>query len=791
MIDDTNDHVGAGTGSATKAILEQIHRYATYTYTDISAGFFDEAHQKFKNHDAAFIYRVLDIGKDVAEQNFVESSYDLVIASNVLHATLSLDRSLQNARRLLKPGGYLLLMENTNIGPLRIPFLFCGLPGWMLAEEDERSLSPLFSSKRWDAALCRNGFSGVDTITPDSQTILAPFSVIVSQAVDSQITSLRQPLSLVGADPVIDHLLVLGGGSLLTSRLIETIKVIQVILNPFCNKLTLVEDLTTLSASTCSLRQIILSLAELDSSLFASMTELKWGALKTLFELSKNVLWVVQGGREGQPYANTIAAVSRCIKFELAHLRLQILDIDNHQKPDAHQIVETLLRLQITQKWDTQGARYDLLWTRERELAMTKDGVQIPRFVPSTLANDRYNSAIRTIRTNVTATDQIVEISPSDDSFDLQTYKAPLHSLPAEEMHLTIQVSRSVLTAVHIKATGYLYLIIGSTKEIKRKVLAFSKSQLSAVSVPETWTIPCPISEEQESSVLLDLAYQLIAVAVIAKTPSKTSLLIHEPSLPLASALASQAAEKRVSTVITTTKPDISEPSWIRFHPNESDRVIQKNIPVQCSMFKDFSAETDSISIGSRIGKLVPTSCKRKAVSAFTRPMSHLRPDFLSETATNSSLEICRRRLIELCGKPSLKPVETVSLEEVLNQPVRSGNLQIVDWSKSTSIPVRVFPAESEVSLQSTKTYLLVGATGDVGQSPCRWMIPRGARYIVLTSRTPNVKQSWLDEMQSLGATVKIYPMLVIRKPHLISANLLLQGCHRETVYCLGSRYHP
>ncbi|KAK1911256.1 hypothetical protein P3342_012555 [Pyrenophora teres f. teres] len=56
-------------------------------------------------------YQVLDVGKDPMSQGFHPQSYDVIIASMVLHVTKDLVQTMQNIRRLLKPGGYLLIQE--------------------------------------------------------------------------------------------------------------------------------------------------------------------------------------------------------------------------------------------------------------------------------------------------------------------------------------------------------------------------------------------------------------------------------------------------------------------------------------------------------------------------------------------------------------------------------------------------------------------------------------------------------------------------------------------------------
>lgn len=69
---------GAGTGGATKAILDSISStYSSYTYTDISSGFFEMAVENFSNHSHKMKYKTLDIEKDPLRQGYDPNSYDV------------------------------------------------------------------------------------------------------------------------------------------------------------------------------------------------------------------------------------------------------------------------------------------------------------------------------------------------------------------------------------------------------------------------------------------------------------------------------------------------------------------------------------------------------------------------------------------------------------------------------------------------------------------------------------------------------------------------------------------
>ncbi len=105
--------IGGGTGMSTQALLPVLSSKQTnYIFTDIGSGFLTQAQQKF--NDYPFVeYRLLDIDKSPTEQGFEKHSFDVVIASHVLHATRNIDQTLQHVRSLLAPGGFLLLWEIT------------------------------------------------------------------------------------------------------------------------------------------------------------------------------------------------------------------------------------------------------------------------------------------------------------------------------------------------------------------------------------------------------------------------------------------------------------------------------------------------------------------------------------------------------------------------------------------------------------------------------------------------------------------------------------------------------
>ncbi|MCY3714473.1 MAG: SDR family NAD(P)-dependent oxidoreductase [Gemmatimonadetes bacterium] len=161
--------VGAGTGSATASVLPELPEGRfLYTYTDISAGFFSEAEARFGDRGGAIDYRPLDIEKDPIEQGFEPHGYDLLIASNVLHATRYLTETLGHCRDLLAPSGHLIALENLS-GLGWMDLTFGQLDGWWRFADDYRPHHALAGPGIWKQALSDAGFAEAEVLGPDGQ----------------------------------------------------------------------------------------------------------------------------------------------------------------------------------------------------------------------------------------------------------------------------------------------------------------------------------------------------------------------------------------------------------------------------------------------------------------------------------------------------------------------------------------------------------------------------------------------------------------------------------------------
>ncbi|THC95048.1 hypothetical protein EYZ11_005486 [Aspergillus tanneri] len=164
--------IGGGTGGATSACLKGLastsghsgRMYSKYTFTDISAGFVTQAKEKFKEFSGVE-FLILDISRDITEQGFEMESYDLIVASNVIHTTPKISESLDNIKKLLVPGGWLLLQEVCPSIPV-IDYIAGVLPSWWPAEDSRET--PYLSPEEWHQELVNAGFTGAEVVRYDN-----------------------------------------------------------------------------------------------------------------------------------------------------------------------------------------------------------------------------------------------------------------------------------------------------------------------------------------------------------------------------------------------------------------------------------------------------------------------------------------------------------------------------------------------------------------------------------------------------------------------------------------------
>lgn len=150
--------LGAGTGATTRWVVERLLQRGIpieYTFTDISSALVSAAKRKFAKFDCVK-FATIDIEKEPAAH--YQGQFDIVLATNCIHATSNLPNSLKNINKLLRPHGFVSLVELTTRN-FWLDVVFGLLDGWWLFDDGRPYV--LATPEFWDKSMRQIGFQHV------------------------------------------------------------------------------------------------------------------------------------------------------------------------------------------------------------------------------------------------------------------------------------------------------------------------------------------------------------------------------------------------------------------------------------------------------------------------------------------------------------------------------------------------------------------------------------------------------------------------------------------------------
>ncbi|KAI2888312.1 hypothetical protein CBS76997_8218 [Aspergillus niger] len=750
--------VGAGTGSATREVLDRIGRdYHSYTYTDISAAFFEEAQSMFVADKDRFIYQVLDLERDPTEQGFPEHEYDLIVASNVLHATRSLSKTMTHLRRLLKPGGRAIVLEIAEPEDVAVSTIFGAFEGWWLGENDSRPWGPIVSSDTWDQVLQNSGFGGFETLSPRAVIDKTGLMVFSAQAVDDRIAKLQRPLSVPATEQYPD-LVIVGGVSARTEHLVAKVRNRVA---PYFARVSHVVTLEAFVPPPDALLMAVLVLSDMDTPCLQDISVERLHGMQELFRKTGKLLWTATGKPGENPYQVMTKGILRNLASEIPHALIQHLTISEPCADDSETLATALMRLVHTDFYNDYSLA-DGTENPEWELRLENGIMMIPRLLASRTINRRLFTS-RGFFNKESVEPQLVPVKVVPDKAGLTLASLP-ERIPSNQTDLengkdiiSIQVHYATLYAVYVESVGFLHLVLGRDRKTRTRIAALSVNHGSVVSTPASWSLDVPswLPEEHEAAFLSGVTTAIVSRYLVNKTPSNTVLIVDEAPASIQQSVAVMASIKGVRVRFTTsTAVSHKSPTTLFIPPRSSSRAISRLLPAGVSAFVSFRPETDSTiaRLKSSLSHVVATY----SLHSFYGGSSLLNAEGEGISCADILETSCLFAEQQLGSHTA---VVTIKPEDIQTYSLSSDRSAIVDWLHSGPVLAYPLAASSLVNLKAHKTYLLVGMTGDLGRSVCHWMISRGARHLVLTSRSPNVDPGWLEEMSALGARVVVMAM--------------------------------
>ncbi|EGC32665.1 hypothetical protein DICPUDRAFT_56948 [Dictyostelium purpureum] len=161
--------IGAGTGSLSNIVLEKLNKFLSinsdkniiveYNFTDISSSFIIGLQETMvtKYPNISFKFSVLDLEKDIKDQDFFYSDYDIVLMAYVIHAVSNITFAVKQIYNLLSPRGWLLCIEpKANI--VFSDLVFGCFGQWWNYQDSIRTSHCSLESEQWKQVLSENGF---------------------------------------------------------------------------------------------------------------------------------------------------------------------------------------------------------------------------------------------------------------------------------------------------------------------------------------------------------------------------------------------------------------------------------------------------------------------------------------------------------------------------------------------------------------------------------------------------------------------------------------------------------
>lgn len=634
-----------------------------------------------------------------------QKSFDLVIISFAIHGRQNIDSILSNLRTIIKPGGYLVLVEPTRDLIWLKYLLYATRPAQEQALGDA---VPLF---QLDQQLRSSMFSGIDHSTDYSG-----ISVMVSQAVDNRIAALRQPLHPDHLTQLSGDVLLIGDGNFTTHGILQDT---LGLLHGWRGRLVVQESLDTLSTTNSFSAVVIVNDLNMPPQSFKSTNQ------RRILDLSNLIIWVTL---EGEFNNGVYAAIVASTRSMANQIQFQSVLIDNTWNIQ-HTIANSLMRLLYAKQWKLSATH---LWTDEDELRIRHDKTLIPRVLPVDELNDRFNSSRRKImmqrRQSEAIQDIVIDFTGSVDSIDCFPWARP--NVGHGDSKVTIQVNYSSLLALRVGLYDYLYICIGRIPGHANCVMAFAETLSNSISVNRLWHLAVEAADESMQRTMIEMTMHYITASGINSLFKYGTAVIYEPGRLLAFVLSElvRGTDKQFLFLTSDQQVTNSQVNCTFIHPQSSRLALQSLIPKDITLFINMGSAGNQIA--QRIIETVsPSCCVEKDI--FFRIQSQT-----SKTSFIETLRLARHFVSEITKSSSQETENIINASKLTGELSQSTivPLTIVDWADANYISLQARPLKTN-NLLSSESYLLANIPVDSAEPLARWLMAGGARHIMIAER--------------------------------------------------------
>ncbi|KAK4183707.1 lovastatin diketide synthase LovF [Podospora australis] len=771
--------LGAGFGAQTSKYLQALgSQYSKYTFTDPSQRLVAEGKEHFKN-GSNLEFAPLDIGGDLGTYGFDDEkrqgSYDLIIATNSLHQTDDLVKSIRNARSLLKPRGRLLLQELAppSASSQWVTFVLGVLPSWWYsASADLGITAPMV-----EEALQGAGFAEPDIKVVDGQlnnvVVVRPKHEAEPKA--KEIAILTTDANADGADELHQQL---------TARGYDVSR-ISLYDEPPANK------------------DIVALLDSKKGSFLADISAKTYDRLnKFLVNLAKSqagLFWItgLAGEAVSDPHYGLVVGLARTLRTEIDAEFAVLQTAGEFTDSRVVDVFEHFHR----RKAEAVEAAFD----PETEYVINQTGdVQVGRYYPFTLADELLEKA------NADG-EAVLSIGRAGNLEDLKwssrtVSRAPEHGEVEVEIHAAGLTDKDLANALGtsghtdkptfgLEAAGVVRRLGSGVTHLKvgdRVVLLGRETLATAATIPAQLVVKIPSTLSFADAAALPLAYTtaLHALLDVGRLESGDTVLIHNAASGVGIA-ATQAAALVGARVLATTENE----EQTKFLVDEFDLATDSIFSLQNASFVDdvhraTNGRGADVVLNSLTGDLLHASWQVVAEcgtlvdvtnNALARGAGlELHPFRQNRSYTAVDIDHLRsqkpavvarhlQHVIKLYrdGRISaIKPSLVFSASDVSAAftHARQGPIgkTVVQIRPEAGGPAELTPtvrSRQPVTLDREGSYLLVGGLGGIGRQVAIWLAEQGAGNILLLSRSAGSSpdhEALVKELNSIGSSVQL-----------------------------------
>ncbi|KAJ5758194.1 uncharacterized protein N7511_006888 [Penicillium nucicola] len=765
--------IRGGGGAVTDLLVEHLAkvknapRYGHFDYTDASPDNVVKAQAKFESKAERMAFKILDIKQDPESQGLECGTYDIVVASLISHEAFSVKTILQNMRKLLKSGGKLVLYDGV-LPDGRSTFVFGLLEKWWQDMGSHCQSGRCIDESEWNELLRHTGYSGLDMSLPDvSGNISSEHGLMISTVTEEKHEPSSSSVEIVYDPAQADQL-----------ALARSIAKRCDFLGSSPAQIVSIKDAITTQANDETLRVFII---ELERPVLTVVEQELFEQMQAVLSTTLRGLWITQGGgiSPAKPHFRLAEGLLRVLMEEDGRRNLHLLSLEPKEElTEATQQITKLVRFL------TSGAAKDV----DTEYIEQGGILHIPRVVTPSQLNEVVARKASKQQKTVQKFDcevplQLDATSPGLISgFNFIEDPTAAKPLGANEIEIKVTCAgvnfRDVLIAVgQLKASHTGSECSGVVSRVGSEVSKFQVGDsvtalgdgcfASSVRVQENGPvvkIPSGITFEEAAALPVNYATAYVALHNVARIQPGESVLIHSGTGGTGQA-AIQIAKNAGAIVFATVGSQSKKQFLMDTYHIPETHIFSSRTTLFAQAIKHRTGNKGvDVILNSLAGESLLASWE--CIAPYGRFLEIGKRDILSNqglpmaqflrNVTYSGVDLAAMSIErpEVCAAALEKVFASVQEGKLHpSQPIHQHGVgeiekafRILQGGQHVGKMVLEMRPEDQVttilntttsySLDPNATFVVCGGSGGLGSNIVSWFADRGARHLLLLSRS-------------------------------------------------------